>query len=293
VKIHIHMVQEQTNTTQEQETTKNVWNTVTPLSKTLALVLFIALPCIGFYFGYRYASEGVAVVESVDLKSIESTQTTKKVPSNETDLGDGDGYPREEILIYEDDFVKVSDVGDAMLAVYEPYGFQFRYEKSLEPPSSHGYGLMGIESKLDSNDFFDQYGFEGMWIYVDTKFEFGEGLDEFTGQKMSLDEFISTFLAQSSTPYYFQQEVVSSEDMSVGDMPAKQVVFSVSMEGVYAYEVLATFIEGSDFFYVLRNKSAGPDLPASAVSEKATDFQNKILATFEFFEPVGEPFSGY
>lgn len=32
----------------------NIWNTVTPLSKTLAMILFITLPFVGFYFGTQY-----------------------------------------------------------------------------------------------------------------------------------------------------------------------------------------------------------------------------------------------
>lgn len=30
------------------------WTTVTPLSKTIAMILFIALPFIGFYVGYNF-----------------------------------------------------------------------------------------------------------------------------------------------------------------------------------------------------------------------------------------------
>ena len=33
---------------------KNAFNTVTPLSKTIALALFVALPFIGFYLGIQY-----------------------------------------------------------------------------------------------------------------------------------------------------------------------------------------------------------------------------------------------
>lgn len=33
---------------------KNTWNTVTPLSKTIAMVLFITLPILGFYLGMQY-----------------------------------------------------------------------------------------------------------------------------------------------------------------------------------------------------------------------------------------------
>jgi len=33
------------------------WTTVTPLSKAIALMLVIALPFIGFYFGYKFSQE--------------------------------------------------------------------------------------------------------------------------------------------------------------------------------------------------------------------------------------------
>ena len=34
------------------------WTTVTTLSKTIALILFIALPFLGFYFGMQYQKNG-------------------------------------------------------------------------------------------------------------------------------------------------------------------------------------------------------------------------------------------
>jgi len=36
---------------------KNVWNTVTPLSKTLALFLFVTMPFIGFFLGMQLQKE--------------------------------------------------------------------------------------------------------------------------------------------------------------------------------------------------------------------------------------------
>ena len=30
------------------------WTTITPLSKTIAFILFIVLPFVGFYFGMQY-----------------------------------------------------------------------------------------------------------------------------------------------------------------------------------------------------------------------------------------------
>ena len=36
---------------------KNAFNTVTPLSKAIALVMFITFPFIGFYLGMQYQKE--------------------------------------------------------------------------------------------------------------------------------------------------------------------------------------------------------------------------------------------
>lgn len=36
---------------------KNVWNTVTPLSKTLAFFLFVTTPFIGFFLGMQLQKE--------------------------------------------------------------------------------------------------------------------------------------------------------------------------------------------------------------------------------------------
>lgn len=43
----------------------NVWNSVTPLSKYLAMTLFVALPFIGGWVGYTFAPEKVIEVERI------------------------------------------------------------------------------------------------------------------------------------------------------------------------------------------------------------------------------------
>lgn len=60
---------EPTETHQEQESfpepQQTAWNTVTPLSKYLALALFIILPFVGGYIGYTFAPEKIVEVEKV------------------------------------------------------------------------------------------------------------------------------------------------------------------------------------------------------------------------------------
>jgi len=65
------MEEENLNTEVEQEN-KNNFNRVTPLSKYLALALFIILPFLGGWIGYNYASQEVVEVEKVVVKEIET-----------------------------------------------------------------------------------------------------------------------------------------------------------------------------------------------------------------------------
>jgi hypothetical protein len=55
--------------------------TVTPLSKSLALVLFIALPFIGFYFGYQYGQD-TAVLDQSNINNLQlvPTNAAKSTP---------------------------------------------------------------------------------------------------------------------------------------------------------------------------------------------------------------------
>jgi hypothetical protein len=48
----------------------NEWNQITPLSKYLAMALFVAMPFIGGWVGYMYAPEKVVEVEKVITKEV-------------------------------------------------------------------------------------------------------------------------------------------------------------------------------------------------------------------------------
>ncbi len=63
-------MEEQENNVNSLQTEKqNAFNTVTPLSRTLALVLFVALPFVGFWLGYRFAPEKVVEIEKLTEKT--------------------------------------------------------------------------------------------------------------------------------------------------------------------------------------------------------------------------------
>ena len=52
--------------------TKNAFNTVTTFSKTLALIMFIAFPFLGFYLGMQYQ-------KGLDKPFIQSVLTPKRM----------------------------------------------------------------------------------------------------------------------------------------------------------------------------------------------------------------------
>ena len=62
-------MEQENNQPEPQVQTQNQLNTVTPLSKYLAMALFIVLPFIGGWIGYTYAPE--KVVEKIVVKEVE------------------------------------------------------------------------------------------------------------------------------------------------------------------------------------------------------------------------------
>jgi len=55
----------------EQIEQKDIWTTVTPFSKYLALFMFITLPFLGGWIGYTYALEQVVEIEKEIVKEVE------------------------------------------------------------------------------------------------------------------------------------------------------------------------------------------------------------------------------
>jgi len=83
------MESETNNETVEQEVEKSSLHTVTPLSKYLAMALFIILPFAGGWIGYHYAPEKVVEVERVVVKEVE---TKAKVDEKASPLSVADLY---------------------------------------------------------------------------------------------------------------------------------------------------------------------------------------------------------
>jgi hypothetical protein len=67
-----------------ETTASNTWNQVTPLSRYLAIALFIAMPFIGGWIGYTYAPEKVVEIEIVNDVENGELSTKPRVISRDT-----------------------------------------------------------------------------------------------------------------------------------------------------------------------------------------------------------------
>jgi hypothetical protein len=98
---------------------------VTPLSKYLAMVLFIALPFMGGWIGYRYAPEKVVEVERVVfkevIKEVEKAENLVLTPSNVfeySSLKEGEKYGdmvAEKVLVANQDRIEAEFSGLTVL----------------------------------------------------------------------------------------------------------------------------------------------------------------------------------
>jgi hypothetical protein len=72
-----------TEQTEDVQDTRSQLNKVTPLSKYLAMLLFVILPFLGGWVGYQYAPEKVVEVEKIIKKEIKETKTVYRTPDEQ------------------------------------------------------------------------------------------------------------------------------------------------------------------------------------------------------------------
>ncbi len=114
----------------QAEQTQNTLNSVTPLSKYLALILFIAMPFIGGYIGYKYSPDKVVEVEKLVTVETEkekqgSSQWYQHIEEGDFSLLVPDGY----FVTSTTSGITVTD-GDG----YEPY--TLIYKEGVESEDS-------------------------------------------------------------------------------------------------------------------------------------------------------------
>lgn len=124
---------------------KSVLHQVTPLSKYLAMALFIILPFIGGWIGYTYAPEKVVEVEKEVIRYVEKENPT--APTSPVENPD--------LILFPDDTSQITEViikGDIMYAKYEDL-----VEVRNNPPEWHQVTLSSPEdvTYLGYGLFFD------------------------------------------------------------------------------------------------------------------------------------------
>ena len=133
---------------------------VTPLSKYLAMVIFIAMPFIGGWIGYQYAQQNIVVTEKSINTSIDIALTTDPVSeSTEVVLQEGDDSKIKFLNPKVDGTFMVYDVMDGIIegewqANYGPsaYGgnsFEFIPDINIGPVSEFGFLLFAEDNPID------------------------------------------------------------------------------------------------------------------------------------------------
>ncbi len=94
-------IENNTVETQQAEVQKSPLNCVTPLSKYLAMALFIAMPFIGGWIGYTYAPEKVVEVERVVNSDVTSLPVTEAKVFRSPLIQGGDARQGLSSLVFE------------------------------------------------------------------------------------------------------------------------------------------------------------------------------------------------
>ena len=96
------------------EVNGNVLFKVTPLSKYLALILFIILPFLGGYIGYTFAPEKVVEVEKVIVQEKNTSSVVMLAPSIQAQDVSG-AFEEQMFLLMQEPVVKTSENKDITL----------------------------------------------------------------------------------------------------------------------------------------------------------------------------------
>lgn len=142
------MMEEVTLKTEEQIESPKDWKkqftTVTPFSKALAVVLFLAFPCLGFYLGYLFGTEmnkyGIPVTTQ---SAFDTTHVVEQAVEPESDVVSMATYVNEE------------------------YGFSLTYPASwIEEDKDFNYREIANGDLVFAVNFYDPKDDERMKLYL-------------------------------------------------------------------------------------------------------------------------------
>lgn len=153
------MAEEQVNTLEETQK-KSTWTSVTPFSKYLALALFVTLPFVGFWLGYKYAPEKVVEVEGVVERESELENSAEKVIEVERAAERGSEFEDSaELNNFESDEKKsISDV------ILHPECSEKNPPQITSNKTSGVLDFCGNKTEFSAREFKD----EGFILFVET-----------------------------------------------------------------------------------------------------------------------------
>lgn len=125
------MESEINNEVSQEELTQNSFNTVTSLSKYLAMALFVILPFVGGWVGYMYAPEKIVELEKIVIKEV-------RIEASDSD--------------YEDAEPKISQDNDYAPCYQTEKYINDEYGFSLDYPTCEEYGAR--QNSIESGGSF-------------------------------------------------------------------------------------------------------------------------------------------
>lgn len=158
------MEPEQKSEVQIQEKIPSVWNSITPLSKYLAMAFFIILPFVGGWVGYTFAPEKV-VVQEIEVKNAAEPISNQDDVEKSVDLQENNKssspYRESELtslIKAEYDEEKWSNTSDKVKSILQEINYDW-----LEEVSFKTFSLMGVDGEVihycdKGNTIFDRSG---------------------------------------------------------------------------------------------------------------------------------------
>lgn len=203
-----------------EQKNSNVFNEVTPLSKYLAMALFVILPFIGGWIGYKYAPEKIVEVEKVVVKEVNNPvidSQLSKMPDSDTQQSNKlngkyltivTGFPPTFLYSYPpQNFNSDSKVEDLVLYKNEIYGFSFLHEPNfeIEELSHEDFDSQGFGKKTyDSFALIDLEKYQKIipGISVYKNFEKMGILDQLNSQLSPFTSNLHTLIVDGRPAFY-------------------------------------------------------------------------------------------
>lgn len=221
------MEPEQTSEIEEVEEKSN-FNKVTPLSKYLAMALFIAMPFIGGWVGYTYAPEKIVEVEKVVV--VEKEPETEIIESNSN----------QEIVLVP---LPYNELSTTTTYEYGLFGQRYFWDWTDESRTSqilrvivqgnmaHEYYIQSFEGvDLDTfEDLGNDFARDKNYVYYFGEYPFIEsgiieGADPETFKIKNLSDIRRVFFSVDKDSFYFLSRKLDGIDPETVSMTEKGII---------------------------------------------------------------------